>query len=413
MNTIQTPNLLDRFCRYVRINTEAVENAGTYPSSPGQLELGRMLLQELTDLGLKDAKQSVHGIVTATIPATISNPAPTIALFAHLDTSPETTGKNVKPIVHAEYDGRDIVLPGDPTKILRSADNVELQRCVGKTVITTDGTTLLGADNKAGVAVIMEAAAYLLQQPEIPHGPIRICFTCDEEIGHGVDHVDLTALGAVVGYTLDGAGEGEIEAETFSADKADVTFTGINIHPSIGKGKMVNAIRMVGSFLDSLPRELAPEMTEGREGFIHPYTIEGGVGKVTVGFLLRDFVTAKLEEQAELLREKARMIERQFPKSKVEVVVRPQYRNMADGMKSEPRAVAYAVEAMTAAGLTPKIGSIRGGTDGSQLTAKGLPTPNLSTAEHHIHSPLEWTCLEEMQSAVRVLVELAKRWGRS
>jgi tripeptide aminopeptidase len=409
---IATPNLLDRFCRYVRIDTEAKEGAGVYPSSPGQLELGRMLLQELKDVGLKDARQSEFGVVTATIPATMTQQAPVIALLAHLDTSPETTGKDVKPIVHQHYDGGDLVLPGDPSKVLRRAEIPELTACIGKTVITTDGTTLLGADNKAGVAVIMETAAFLMQHPEIPHGPIRICFTCDEEIGHGVDHVNLDELGAVVAYTLDGAGEGEIEAETFSADKAIITFTGANIHPSIAKGKMVNALRIAGTFLDNLPRELSPEKTDGRDGFIHPYTIEGGVARVVVQCLLRDFITAKLAEQADLLRQTAETIERLYPKSKVDVSIQPQYRNMAEGMNKEPRAVSYAVEAMRNAGLNPKLGSIRGGTDGAQLTAKGLPTPNLSTAEHTIHSPLEWTCLEEMQSAVRVLVELAKRWAK-
>lgn len=408
----QAKSLLDRFCRYVRVHTEAVENSGHYPSSPGQLELGRILVGELESLGLRDVKQSKFGIVTATIPATISTPAPVIAFLAHLDTSPETTGKNVKPIVHANYDGSDLVLPGDPTKVLRPADYPELKNCIGKTVITTDGTTLLGADNKAGVAVIMEAAAYHLKHPEIEHGPIRICFTCDEEIGHGVDHVDLQELGAVVAYTLDGAGEGEIEAETFSADKATITFTGANIHPSIAKGKMVNALRVAGTFLNKLPRELSPEMTEGREGFVHPYQIEGGVAKVTIGMLLRDFVTAKLADQAELLRQTAKSVEMMFPGSTIEVNIQPQYRNMADEMKKEPRAVAYAIEAMEAIGLKPKLGSIRGGTDGALLTAKGLPTPNLSTAEHTFHSPLEWTCLEEMETAVRVVVELSKRWAR-
>jgi tripeptide aminopeptidase len=409
---LPTQSLLDRFCRYVRIHTEAVENSGKYPSSPGQLELGKMLLQELKELGLADAKQSEFGIVTATIPATLPYQTPVIALLAHMDTSPETTGKNVKPIVHLNYDGSDVVLPGDPSKVLRPAEFPDLKTCVGKTIITTDGTTLLGADNKSGIAVIMEAAVHLMKHPEIPHGPIRICFTCDEEIGHGVDHVDLEELGAVVGYTLDGTGEGEIEAETFSADKATITFTGINIHPSIAKGKMVNALRMAGCFLGSLNDYQAPETTDGREGFIHPYTIEGGVGKVTIGFLLRDFVTSKLAEQADWLRKLAQMTERQYPNSKVEVRIQPQYRNMADGLQKDPRAVSYAVAAMEAAGLKPKIGSVRGGTDGSLLTAKGLPTPNLSTAEHNPHSPLEWTCLEEMQTAVRVLVELARTWAR-
>ena len=411
--TVDTPTLLERFLRYVRIDTEAVDGAGTYPSSPGQLELGQMLLSELRELGLKDAKHSPFGIVTATIPATVTRGVPVIAWLAHMDTSPETSGKGVKPIVHRNYDGTDIVLPGDPSKVLRPAEIPDLAKCAGKTVITTDGTTLLGGDNKAGIAVIVETAAFLVRHPEIGHGDIRICFTCDEEIGHGVDHVDLKELGAAVGYTLDGMGQAEIEAETFSADRADITITGVNIHPSIAKGKMVNAVRLAGLFLERLPRAtLTPETTAGREGFIHPYRVEGGVGRVTMSFLLRDFITAKLADQANLLHASAREIEVLYPPAKVDVQIRQQYRNMAEGLKHEPRAVDYAVEAMRRAGLEPKIGSIRGGTDGSQLTAKGLPTPNLSTAEHTIHSPLEWTCLEEMQTAVRVLVELAQVWAQ-
>lgn len=410
--TIPTPTLLDRFCRYVRIHTEAVEGAPTYPSSPGQLELGRMLLGELKELGLADARQSEFGVVMATIPATVPAKS-TIAWIAHVDTSPETTGKNVKPVIHKNYDGKDIVLPGDPTKVIRVADSPDLLACVGKTLITTDGTTLLGADNKAGVAVIMETAAHLLKHPEIPHGPVRIVFTCDEEIGHGVDHAHPKEIGAVVGYTLDGMAQGEIEAETFSADKALVTICGVNIHPSIAKGRMVNSIRLAGLFLDRLPRTtLTPETTEGRQGFIHPYRIDGGVAETQLHFLLRDFITAKLGEEAELLRTVAKTIEVEYPGAKIEVKVEQQYRNMADGMKAEPRAVEYAIEATRRAGMEPKLSSIRGGTDGSQLTAKGLPTPNLSTGEHNPHSPLEWTCLEEMQSAVRVLVELAQVWAR-
>ncbi len=411
---ISTPTLLDRFCRYCRVHTEAIDGSGTYPSSPGQLELGRLLADELRAIGLADVSRSEFGIVLGTIPATISRSAPTIAWIAHIDTSPETSGKNVKPIVHENYDGSDLVLPGDSSKVIRVADSPDLKACVGKTVITTDGTTLLGADNKAGLAVIVETAAYLIQHPEIPHGPIRVVFTCDEEIGHGVDHVDPKVVGAVVGYTLDGAGQGEIEAETFSADKATITVRGKNIHPSIGKGRMVNSIRLAGLFLDRLPRTtLSPETTEGRDGFVHPYRIDGGVAETNIIMLLRDFVTAKLAEQAELLRTVARTVTAEFPGSSIDIKVEPQYRNMADGMKAEPRAVEYAVEATRRAGLTPKLGSIRGGTDGSQLTAKGLPTPNLSTGEHNPHSPLEWTCLEEMQSAVRVLVELAKIWAET
>jgi tripeptide aminopeptidase len=404
--------LLDRFCRYVRIDTTADEKAGTYPSSPGQLELGRLLADELRALGLRDAEQDAHGIVMATLPATVGHPAPTTAWIAHVDTSPETTGANVKPIVHADYDGRDLVLPGDPTKVIRTADDPELLALKGKTIITTDGTTLLGGDDKGGVAVIMEAAAHLIGRPEVPHGPIRICFTCDEEIGHGVDHVDLKKLGAVVAYTLDGGGAGEIDHETFSADLAVVTVRGVNIHPSIARGRMVNAVRLAGLFLDRLPRQcLSPETTADREGFLHPYRIEGGVAEVTLRILLRDFDTTKLAERAEVLRTVARSVTAEFPGAAIEVSVTPQYRNMADGLAKEPRAVGLAREAMRRAGIEPKLTIVRGGTDGSRLTELGLPTPNLSCGEHHIHSPLEWTCLEEMATAVKVLIELAKVWG--
>jgi tripeptide aminopeptidase len=406
--------LLDRFLRYVRIDTQAVEQTTAYPSSPGQLELGRILLGELRELGLKDAEQDKHGIVMATIPATSKRKTPVIAFLAHMDTSPETSGKNVKPVVHRNYSGGDIVLPGDPSKVLAPSEFPELKSVIGKTVITTDGTTLLGSDNKSGVAVVMEATKHLLAHPEIEHGPIRVCFTCDEEVGRGVDHVDIKKLGAEVGYTLDGMGQGEIEGETFSADKATVTITGVNIHPSIAKGKMVNAIRLAGLFLDRLPRAaLAPEVTEGREGFIHPYQIEGGVPETALHFLLRDFDTPRLAEQAELLRIIAQQLTNEFPAAKIDVAVKKQYRNMADGVKREPRAMSFAIEAMKRAGLEPRILSIRGGTDGSRLTELGLPTPNLSTGEHNPHSTLEWTCLEEMETAVKVLIELAQVWAAS
>jgi tripeptide aminopeptidase len=407
-------SLLDRFCRYVRFDTQSDEKATTYPSSTGQLELGRLLLEELQALGLKDAVQDRHGIVLATIPPTITRPVPTIAWIAHLDTSPETSGHNVKPIVHRSFDGGDIVLPGDSSKLLRAADNPELAAFKDHTIITSDGTTLLGADNKAGVAVIMETAARLLAHPEILHGPIRICFTCDEEIGHGTDHLDLQKLGAQVAYTLDGGGQGEIDIETFSADLALVTFTGVNIHPSIAKGKMINAVRLASMFVERLPRQtLAPEATADREGFLHPYRIEGGVQEVTLRVLVRDFVTGRLTEHAELLRAGARQIMAEYPQAHVQVRITRQYRNMAEGLGKEPRAVQFALDAMRRAGLKPKLTSVRGGTDGSRLTELGLPTPNLFTAEHNLHSPLEWTCLEEMAMAVRVLEELAQVWSQA
>jgi tripeptide aminopeptidase len=407
-------SLLERFCRYVRIDTQADESSGTYPSSPGQFDLSRLLTGELRDLGLKDAAMDEHGIVMATVPATITRPVPVIALFAHVDTSPETSGRGVNPIIHRNYDGKDIILPRDASKVVRVADNPDLAPLKGKTIITTDGTTLLGADDKAGVAVIMEAAAHLMKHRDIPHGPVRVCFTCDEEIGHGVDHVDLKKLGAQVGYTLDGSGAGEIDGETFSADLAVVKITGVNIHPSIGKGKMVNAIRLAGAFLERMPwQALSPESTDERQGFLHPYVIQGGVAEATIRILLRDFDTPRLADKAELLRGIAKLLEAEYPRCQIAVEVTPQYRNMADGLAKEPRALTLADEAMRRAGLTPRRTIIRGGTDGSRLTEIGLPTPNLSTGEHNPHSPLEWTCLEEMATAVRVLVELARVWGEA
>lgn len=303
-------------------------------------------------------------------------------------------------------------MPGDPHQVLRVGENPELKKYIGGTVITTDGTTLLGADNKAGIAVIMATIEQLLKHPEIPHGRIRICFTCDEEIGHGVDHVDLKELGAVVGYTLDGLGQGELEGETFSADKAIVTITGVNIHPSIAKGKMVSAIRLAGKFLEMLPQDrLQPELTEDRQGFIHPVTIEGGVPEVKMMLILRDFQTPALATYAGLLKDIAKKLMERHPPARIEVKVEKQYRNMADGLKKEPRAMAYAEKALRRAGIEPVFKILRGGTDGSRLTELGLPTPNLSTGEHNPHSPLEWSTLEDMEAACKVLIELAQVWG--
>lgn len=403
--------LLERFLRYVRIDTKADEKSTAYPSSPGQLVLGAMLRDELLALGLTDAVQNEHGLVFATVPGNVPN-APTIAFNAHVDTNPENSGKDVNPQVIRNYAGGDITLPKDTSKVIRVKDNPELNALIGKTIITTDGTTLLGADDKAGVAVIMEAAKFLIANPQVPHGPVRVVFTCDEEIGFGVKHLEPAQIGAVVAYTLDGAGTAEIEDETFSADGATVTITGVNIHPSIGKGRMVNAVRLAGAFLDRLPkRRMSPETTDGRDGFIHPLGIEGGVGEVKINFILRDFDTSKLAEQAEMLRAIARQIETEFTEAAVKVETRKQYRNMKDGIAKLPQAVTFAAEAVRRAGMEPKHKIIRGGTDGSQLTEKGLPTPNLSTGEHNPHSPLEWTCLEEMEAAVRVVIELSQVWA--
>lgn len=407
------PSLLERFCRYVRIDTTAVEGAPGYPSSPGQLELGRLLVEELRGLGVPRVVQDEYGIVVAELPPTPGcQHAPVIAFLAHLDTSPETTGKNVKPIVHRNYPGGDITLPGNPSRVIRVAECPELEQMVGKTLVTTDGTTLLGGDDKAGVAVIMEAVAWLLAHPEVPRGPLRICFTCDEEIGRGVDHLSLARLGAVAAYTLDGSGVGEIDCETFSADLAVVTIRGVNIHPSIAKDKMVNAIRIAGEFVSRLPRTtLSPETTSDRLGFLHPYRIEGGVAEASIRILLRDFDTAKLADYANFLHRLADTVLADFPRGQIDVRIEKQYRNMAEGLSKEPRAVAFAEEAMRRVGLQPRRASVRGGTDGSRLTEMGLPTPNLSCGQHNLHSPLEWVCVEEMEIARQVVVELVRLWA--
>jgi tripeptide aminopeptidase len=404
--------LLERFLRYVRVDTTARDGTEDYPSSPGQLELGRMLVEELQAIGLSNARQDRHGIVLATVPPTSEQPGDVVAFCAHLDTSPETPGANVNPQVIEGYPGGDLVLPGDPGRVIRTADNPELEGLRGRTIITSDGTTLLGADDKAGLAVIVEAAAHLIENPQINHGPIRLCFTCDEEIGRGVDKLDLDQIAAVACYTLDGHGADMIDVETFSADLAVVTVRGVNIHPSIAKGRMTNALRAAADLLDRLPRDrLSPETTEDREGFLHPYEIGGGVAEVKLRILLRDFDAARLDEYAALLHRAAADTMAEFPQSKIDVAVTKQYRNMAVGLGREPRAVAYAQQALERLGRQPELTIVRGGTDGSRLTELGLPTPNLSTGQHNPHSPLEWACLEEMLAAAEWLVALAEEWG--
>jgi tripeptide aminopeptidase len=404
--------LLDRFLRYVKVETTSVEDTDRYPSSPGQLELGKLLAEELRAMGLEDVIISEHGIVMATVPANVPG-APTIAWLAHMDTSPEYAARDVKPNIIRNYDGNDIVLPGDPTKVIRVAETRPLAQLKGKTLITTDGTTLLGADDKAGIAVIMTAVDRLLRNTNIRHGPIRVVFTCDEEVGRGVDKLDINKIGAVCAYTLDGEGAGELENETFSADMATVTITGVNIHPGLATGRMVNAIRLAGQFITRLPwHRLAPETTSGREGFLHPYVIEGGVPQTRIKILLRSFVTDELTEWARILHTIADSLRAEHPRADIKIEITRQYRNMIEHLNKEPRAVKLAAEAYRRCGIEPQYKSIRGGTDGSRLSEMGLPTPNLSTGMHNFHSPLEFACLEEMETAVNVLLELARLWGQ-
>lgn len=406
-------SLLDRFLRYVQIDTQSDEHSQSAPSTAKQLDLCRLLVEECRALGLEDVTISDTGVVLATVPAAGGSQAPAIAWIAHVDTSPETSGTDVRPHVHRDYDGQPIRMPGNPQLVLDPELQPALKQLIGQTIVTSDGTTLLGGDDKAGVAVIMEAARRLREAGDAVHGPVRLCFTCDEEIGRGTNGLDLNRVDAVCGYTLDGGGQGQIDCETFSADVAVVTVTGVNTHPSVGFGRMVNAIRILSDFISRLPTEsMSPETTQGRDGFLHPYQLQGGVAEASVRILLRDFETERLAEFAGLLRQIRDQLAADHPSARIEVDVRQQYRNMRDGLAKEPRAVAKAMEAMQAVGLEPQLSVIRGGTDGSLLTALGLPTPNLSTGQHHPHSPLEWACLEEMQTAADVLVQLAAAWGR-
>jgi tripeptide aminopeptidase len=404
--------VLDRFLRYVAYDTRSDESSNSYPSTDTQLVLLRDLAIELRDLGLADAAIDGHGYVMATVPATTKKAGvQTIGFIAHVDTSPEMPGRGVKPIVHRHYDGRDLVLPDDPSAILRLADNPSLAEQMGNDIVTASGTTLLGADNKAGVAEIVSAAARLLAHPEIPHGPIRIGFTPDEEIGRGTRHFDVSAFGAACAYTMDGGSRGELEVESFSADAMTVTFHGFNTHPGYAKGRMVNAIRLAANFIDRLPRhELSPETTAGYEGFVHPYVMKAGVEQTSVKLIIRDFKTAALKDKEELVERLAREACVAFFGARVEVVVEEQYRNMREILDGQPHIAEYAREAIQRTGLEPRSRLIRGGTDGSRLSFMGLPTPNLFAGEHNFHSRLEWVSVQDMEKAVDVIVELCRVW---
>lgn len=409
--SINRGRLLGRFLRYVSVCTAANPATDNYPSSEGQRELGRMLCDELAAMTIQDAHQDDHALVWGTIPATDGGSSPTVALVAHLDTSPEAPAERVRPQVVEEYAGGDISLPSGI--VLSVASSPVLESLVGKTLITTDGTTLLGGDDKAGVAIIMELAHTLIENPCLIHGPVRVLFTCDEEIGRGTDKIDLNKLDAMVAYTLDGGGAGVIDVETFSADAASVRFIGHNIHPAIAKGRMINALRAASDFVAALPRdEGTPETTQDREGFIHPHTIHGGVGQATVELILRSFESEDLNKYADQIQQLADSIAAQTPGLKVEVEIRRQYRNLREGLQDLPEASSLAKQAYEQLGRSYSEAIIRGGTDGSQLTEKGLPTPNLSSGQHNIHAVTEFACLDEMVEAVEHLIELLFLWSQ-
>ena len=405
--------VLDRFLRYVAYDTQSDEASKTYPSTAKQLVLLRELAAELNTLGLADAAVDAFGYVTATIPATTTKPGvPTIGFIAHVDTSPEMPGAGVKPIVHRAYDGRDLVLPDDPAAILRLADNPPLADQLGHDIVTASGTTLLGADNKAGVAEIVTAAAYLVAHPEIPHGPIRIAFTPDEEVGRGTEHFDVAAFGALCAYTMDGGIRGEIQDESFSADAMTVTFHGFNTHPGYAKGRMVNAIKVAAAFIDRLPHDaLSPETTSGHDGFVHPYVIQAGVERTSVRLLVRDFVTAGLKDKEAMLERLARDAAAAHPGARVQFEVEESYRNMKEILDRHPAIANHAREAIRRAGIEPRTHPIRGGTDGCRLSFMGLPTPNLFAGEHNFHSRLEWVSVQDMEKAVEVIIHLCQIWA--
>ncbi|MEM9023571.1 MAG: peptidase T [Bacteroidota bacterium] len=403
--------VLERFLRYVQIDTQSDPHSETIPSTEKQKNLSRLLVQELHAMGITDAELDDFGYVYATIPANTNKAVPVLCYCSHVDTSPESSGTNVKPVVHTNYDGGVITLPADPSIQLDPAQHSDLRAQVGNDIVTADGTTLLGADNKAGVAEIMDVAHYFMQHPEVPHGAIRILFTPDEEIGRGANKVDLEKLGADFGYTVDGETLGSLEDETFSADGMEVTFRGVNTHPGFAKGQLENALKMAGTFLDRLPKDgWSPETTEGREGFVHPYEITGGVEEATITFIIRSFVDEELKAFEDRLEALAKAVVADYPNSEYAIKVTEQYRNMKQIVDQHPEVSAYAKEAIQRAGLTVKQGSIRGGTDGSKLSFMGLPCPNIFAGEHAFHSKWEWVSVQDMHRAVDTLVHLARIW---
>jgi tripeptide aminopeptidase len=399
-------DVLERFLRYVRIDTTSDQDSKTYPSTAKQRDLGEVLERELREIGLEDVELTEHGYVFATLPGSAG---PTVGLIAHMDTSQDESGANVQPQVVRNWDGSDIVLPGDPDKVLRAEENPILAERVGHDIVTTDGTTLLGADDKAGVAEIMGAVAYLAARPEVEHAPIRVGFTVDEEVGRGVDHFDIDAFGADFAYTLDGSELGRIDDETFSALEVRIKIEGLSVHPGTSKGKMVNAIKLAARLLERLPPDSrSPETTEGREGFVHPHRFTGTTAEAELRFIARDFDAAKLAEHEQLLRGLADELAAEEPRARVSITVEEQYRNMKEFLDADASVAEAADEAARRCGIEPWREPIRGGTDGALLSARGLLTPNIFTGGQQFHSVLEWASVQDMAASAATIVELAK-----
>jgi tripeptide aminopeptidase len=402
----------ERFLRYVTIDTQSDPNSPTQPSTEKQKNLSRLLVEELLAMGASDAHLDEHGYVYATVPSNTDKKVPAICFCSHVDTSPDCSGEGVKPIVHTNYRGQDLVLPDDPSVVIRMAEHPDLKAQMGHDIITASGTTLLGADNKAGVAAIMSATHILLNNKQLKHGKIRILFTPDEEIGRGVDKVDMKKLGAKFGYTIDGETAGSIENETFSADGAVLTIHGVSAHPGFAKGQMESALKIAGRIVAKLPDKLSPEHTEGRQGFIHPVHIEGGIERATVKFIIRDFTESGLKRHAKTLQRIVDAVLKPFPNSHADLKISEQYRNMGKVLRRHPQVVGYALEALQRAGFQhPVQSSIRGGTDGSRLSFMGMPCPNLFAGEHAFHSKQEWVSVQDMEKATETIVHLAQIWA--
>jgi tripeptide aminopeptidase len=401
----------ERFMRYVQIDTQSDPQSHTHPTTEKQKDLSRLLVKELLEMGIADAHTDEYGYVYATVPSNSDKKVPVICFCAHIDTAPDCSGTGVKPILHLNYQGQDIVLPDDHSQVLRKADYPYLETLLGHDIITASGTTLLGSDDKAGVAEIMDLAHFLLTHPEVKHGAIRLLFTPDEEVGKGTAKINMQQLGADFGYTLDGGERGSLEDETFSADAVQITIHGVISHPGYAKGKLVNAIKIAGEIIDALPKDhLSPETTAGKEGFIHPVRVEGLAEKAGIDFIIRDFDTDQLHHHTATLRRIAEHVMQGHPKARMEFKVSEQYRNMKQVLDQHPQVVAFARQAIEQAGLTLKMESIRGGTDGSKLSFMGLPCPNLFAGEQAIHSKHEFISVQDMNKAVEMLVHLAGIW---
>lgn len=403
--------VIDRFLSYVKIDTQSDDEAPGFPTTAKQMDLSRVLVEELKEIGLVDAFLDEHGYVYATLPSNTEKDVPVIGFIAHVDTSPAISGKDVKPIIHKNYQCTDIILPGDTSKVIDVESNPELKEMKGFDIITTDGTTLLGADDKAGIAEIMDAMNYLVTHPEVKHGKIRVCFTPDEEVGRGTEHFDVPGFGAKYAYTIDGSTRGEVETETFSADAVAITIHGKNVHPGYAKGKMINSIRVASRFMDSLPKDtLCPETTEGREGYVHCVAFNGTEEKTVLKFIIRDFIDSKLKEFEKFLEDLLQKTIAEYPGAKYEFQVIEQYRNMKNILDQHPEIEKNALESLARLGIKPIQSAIRGGTDGSRLSFMGLPTPNLFAGGHNFHAATEWVAVQDMEMSVKNIVTLANVW---